>query len=95
MIELYRLHDVTLIAACPIKGQIRRECASHPDCHRACGSLGPVACPRVCIPDGCECPPGTVIDRTKNECVPPSECEECQSTYVNITYLLKACNKVK
>ena len=66
---------ITSITACPIKGQVRKECASHPDCHQTCNTTGSVVCPRVCIVNGCECPDGTVIDEDKNECVPPSNCE--------------------
>ena len=64
-----------MIAVCPIKGQVRRKCASHPDCHRTCNITGPVACPRICIANGCECPNGTIIDEATNECVAPSECK--------------------
>ena len=64
-----------LTAACPIEGQVRRECASHPDCHRTCNNTGPVACPRICIINGCECPAGQVINEDGNKCVTPNECE--------------------
>ena len=73
-----------LITACPIKGQIRRECASHPSCHRACNSTGPLACPAICIVNGCECPAGTVIDWIRNECVTP---RQCLGMYVPIKYI--------
>ena len=63
------------ITACPIKGQIRKECASHPSCHRACNNTNPLVCPDICINDGCECPAGTVIDWEKRECVRPNQCE--------------------
>ena len=63
------------IIVCPIKGQIRKECASHPSCHQTCNSTGSISCPAVCIVNGCECPPGTVIDEDKRKCVPQSECE--------------------
>ena len=61
--------------ACPVQGQIRRLCASHPRCHRTCNNIGPIACPRVCIINGCECPLGTVIDEATNKCVRPKECK--------------------
>ena len=61
--------------ACPIKGQVRMACASDPICHRACNSTGNLPCPLICIYDGCECPAGTVIDWSKNECVDPRQCE--------------------
>ena len=67
---------IILIAVCPVKGQIRKECASHPDCHRTCYNVtDPIVCPAVCIVKGCECPEGTVIDKEKNECVTPNECK--------------------
>ena len=66
----------TSIVVCPVKGQIRKECASHPSCHLSCNSTGPGVCPAVCIINGCECPNGTVIDEEKNECVTPRECKE-------------------
>ena len=75
IITLYKLHEITSITVCPIKGQIRKECASHPSCHQTCNSTGPTACPAVCIVNGCECPYGTVVDVAKRECVPRSECE--------------------
>ena len=71
---MHSLHEMTLITACPIEGQVRRECASHPSCHRTCNTTGPVACPRVCIVNGCECPRRQVIDEDTNQCVAPSEC---------------------
>ena len=61
--------------ACPIEGQIRKECASHPLCHLTCDDDGSRPCPAICIGNGCECPDGTVIDVIKRECVAPSECE--------------------
>ena len=66
-----------LITACPIKGQIRKECASHPSCHQTCNTSNPesLPCPAICINNGCECPEGTVIDQEKKECVAPYECE--------------------
>ena len=72
------MSEVTLITACPIEGQIRKKCASHPGCHQTCNTTEPVACPAVCIVNGCECPDGTVIDEDKNKCIAPSECEGTQ-----------------
>ena len=57
-------------------GQERKECASHPSCHRTCDNLVGGLCPLICIINGCECPAGTVIDENVNECVAPSECEQ-------------------
>ena len=74
--------NVSLNAVCPIKGQIRRECADHPTCHPTCNKFGPMPCPRICIPNGCQCPPGTVIDERINECVTPIECKGEQYTYI-------------
>ena len=64
-----------LVIVCPIKGQIRRECASHPSCHQTCNNTEPTICPAVCVINGCECPEGTVIDEDNQECVLQSECE--------------------
>ena len=66
--------DVSFCTACPIDGQIRKECASHPLCHRVCNDDSSRPCPLVCVVNGCECPTGTVIDIDKNKCVTPSEC---------------------
>ena len=66
---------------CPIKGQVRKECASHPGCHRTCNSTDPMFCPKICVINGCECPNGTVIDVEKKECVALNECS--QSMYNN------------
>ena len=71
---MWNLYVTLIIAVCPIKGQVRKECASHPGCHQTCNTTGPVACPAVCIVNGCECPNGTVIDEAINECVAPNEC---------------------
>ena len=65
-------------AVCPIKGQVRKECASHPSCHEACNSTDPIICPLVCIINGCECPAGTVIDWDKRQCVYPRQCRGTQ-----------------
>ena len=64
-----------LVSTCPIKEQIRKECASHPNCTITCTNTDkPVDCPEGCIFIGCECPNGTVVDEEKDACVPPSEC---------------------
>jgi len=60
--------------ACPIEGQIRKECASDPSCHLTCEKPVGGICPLVCIINGCECPAGTVIDEDIGECVAPKEC---------------------
>ena len=75
--------------ACPVKGQIRKECASHPSCHRTCDDTNTTVCPAVCIVYGCECPNGTIIDEKKNECVAPEECKgmynnQSWRTYINV-----------
>ena len=69
------MNCVTLIVGCPVEGQIRLECASHPSCHRRCDRLsGPIPCPQVCIHNGCQCPIGRVIDVQTNKCVFPRQC---------------------
>ena len=60
---------------CPIRGQVRYECASLPSCHQTCSAAGSPICPLVCVVNGCECPPGTVVDFARRECVPAIECE--------------------
>ena len=60
---------------CTIKGQVNKECASHPNCTKTCNNRNnPVACIQACIPYGCECPNGMVVDEERNECVATSEC---------------------
>ena len=73
---------ITLVTVCPIKGQIRRECASHPSCHQTCQNTSSTICPAICIVNGCECPDGTVIDLNRRECVLRSECEGTYYSYV-------------
>lgn len=64
-----------LFTECTIKGQVITECASHPNCTETCNNRNnPVACTQDCIPYGCECPNGTVVDEERNECVAPSGC---------------------
>ena len=63
------------ITACPIEGQIRQECADHPSCHPTCNSTGPVVCLPSCVPNGCQCPPGTIINEDRTKCVSPSGCK--------------------
>ena len=66
---------VSLVPVCPIKEQIRKECALHPNCTRTCSNVNKsVDCPDVCIFNGCECPNGTVADKKNMECIPQSEC---------------------
>ena len=61
--------------ACPVSGQIRKECASLPICHSTCENHEtPRPCPLVCAVNGCECPTGTVIDEAQNSCVDPNTC---------------------
>ena len=75
-------HECSCIA-CPIRGQIRLECAANPSCHRTCNGTVAEICSQDCIPNGCQCPAGTVIDQIQNECVPPFECE-CSGTPYNV-----------
>lgn len=72
---LYKPYETTFIVACPIRGQIRVECAPHPSCHLKCNNTGSGPCPYVCIVNGCVCPRGTVIDEDRNACVPPRLCK--------------------
>ena len=65
---------IILIVGCPIKGQVRGECALHPSCQQTCNNNETLICLTVCVVHGCQCPNGTVIDEDKNECVAPSEC---------------------
>ena len=51
------------------------ECATDPVCHATCNNTGPRPCPAICIPNGCQCPDGQVIDEAENKCVTPNECE--------------------
>ena len=64
-----------LSTVCTIKGQIIKECATHPDCTKTCNStINPVPCAHKCIPYGCDCPDGMVVNETNNECVVASTC---------------------
>ena len=68
---------------CPIKGQIRKECAAHPNCVKTCNNTGELlVCQEECIINGCECPDGTVIDMDKNECVELGECPGMCVSYI-------------
>ena len=61
------------IIACPVGGQIRRGCAS--PCNTTCANMNMLlACPAVCVRNGCQCPYGTVIDEQSNTCVAPTAC---------------------
>ena len=74
---------------CLIKGQIRKECASHPDCAKTCSNTGELlACSERCIPNGCECPDGTVIDVDKNECVELGECPGMCISYIISNHII-------
>ena len=70
------LTKFTFTTECPIEGQIRSECASHPNCTVTCEDIGgPLpACPEICVVNGCECPLGMVVDEKRNACVPLDEC---------------------
>ena len=77
MYLLVNCHQVFFIFAyigCPVKGQVRRLCASDPSCHRTCTS-GILPCPLICIVGGCECPKGTVINEDLNMCVTLDKCD--------------------
>lgn len=50
------------------------ECARPIRCTPTCSGIGSPICPAICHINGCECPPETVIDVVKKECVAPHEC---------------------
>ena len=60
---------------CTIKGQIIKQCASHPNCTKTCNNTDEsIACTQQCVPYGCECPDGMVVDEESNECISINEC---------------------
>ena len=62
-------------AGCTIEGQVINQCALHPNCTKTCNNTNEfLICTQQCIPYGCECPDGMVVDEDKNECVPINEC---------------------
>ena len=64
---------VTIVTDCPIAGQERRECASA--CNTTCSNyLMSIACPTVCVVNGCQCPVGSVINEETNSCVIMENC---------------------
>ena len=71
-------------APCPIKGQVRKPCASDSSCHRTCANqfIFFLPCPEVCIVNGCECPDGLLINEDNNECIAGSKCKpgKCDSS---------------
>ena len=69
------LKNFVIHVACPVKGQIRTECAPNYNCHLTCNSTEPRPCLPICIIGGCVCPSGTVIHVERNECVYPNECK--------------------
>jgi len=83
--------DDFLILACPVIGQTRQPCASPATCHSTCENYNTTRfCPAICVVNGCECPPGTVIDEVLNQCVKPDECLGMHIhtyIYVNLRHL--------
>lgn len=71
------LHNTFLFSiyftVCTIKGQVIQECALNPNCTTTCNNTNE-ACVYSCIPYGCQCPNGTVVDEANNECIATSEC---------------------
>jgi len=67
-----------VFTACPVKGQIRIECAPLPFCAATCSNNGrpvlPEQCDIICDDYGCTCPNGTVLDEDNNECVDATKC---------------------
>ena len=60
-------------AACPVKGQVRVDCAT--TCVVTCANMNSLSfCPEICQLNGCECPQGTVINEKINTCVRPADC---------------------
>ena len=60
---------------CTIKGQIIKQCASYPNCTKTCNNtLGSIACAQICLPNGCDCPDGMVVDEENNECIDINDC---------------------
>ena len=75
---------VFFITACPVGGQIRVGCGSA--CNMTCANMNMgIACPDVCIINGCQCPDGTVIDEQSNTCVVPSDCPPAGSYVTMVT----------
>ena len=50
-----------------------QECALHPNCTKTCNNDS-IVCTQQCIPYGCECPNGTVVNEEAKECVAITEC---------------------
>jgi len=73
-LALYQLFIVTDPAACPVKGQVRVDCAT--SCVVTCANMNSsYFCPESCQLNGCECPRGTVINEKINSCVHPADCK--------------------
>ena len=56
---------------CPIEGQVFTTCGTA--CPPTCSQPGPVLCTDQCV-EGCQCPPGTVLDEKNKKCVMPDQC---------------------
>ena len=57
---------------CDIPGQVFLECGSA--CPAVCGKEQPMICTLQCVL-GCQCPPGTLLDKVAGRCV-----KECTGT---------------
>ena len=78
------MHVVEHYVACPIKGQVYKECGSA--CPPTCGDPNP-NCFLQCQA-GCICPTGTVLDTTKNVCVPLAKCTPSNLSILKVHMLL-------
>ena len=65
--------QLTSTAGCPVKGQVRVDCAS--SCVITCANMNSLQfCPESCQLNGCECPQGSVINERINTCVWLADC---------------------
>ena len=69
--------------ACPLKGQVRRICAPHPNCMSTC-SREVFTCTEFCSINDCGCPISKVMNNHRNECVSLSECPGKDCVFVEL-----------
>ena len=65
----FEIRNNASLPACEIRDQVFTECGTA--CPPVCGEEQPLFCTLQCVV-GCQCPPGTLLDRVANECV--TEC---------------------
>ena len=76
---------IFVLLDCPVGGQIRVECAS--PCNTTCANMNTLlACPAVCVINGCQCPSGMVIDEQNNTCVVPAACPTTEGIPLLVSY---------